>query len=346
MLNPNKHWPARSTDRRGRLLKRLKEVRSARAIALVQHHVADLSRQLEDLSDEQSRDVLRGELQQIQSSQTLERAHYYVDRLIRGLTEVRTPDVSDINLNRWKEYSDIHTDSLWIIPRRDSTGVHRADYWGNFVPQIPQQLMRRYTRPGEWVLDPFAGSGTTLVEAQRLGRNAVGVELRQDMVEHALRLVRGEPNPHGVRLEVVQGDSTCFDFAVLSESVQLAVLHPPYHDIIRFSDHPHDLSGCGSVEDFLDGLRRVVSGVDRVLDPGRYLGLVIGDKYHDGEWIPLGFLAMETIQALGYQLKSIVVKNFEDTAGKRNQKELWRYRALAGGFYVFKHEYVFVFRKR
>jgi hypothetical protein len=41
----------------------------------------------------------------------------------------------------------------------------------------------------------------------------------------------------------------------------------------------------------------------------------------------------------------IAVKNFEETRGKRNQKELWRYRALVGGFYVFKHEYIFIFQK-
>ena len=47
-----------------------------------------------------------------------------------------------------------------------------------------------------------------------------------------------------------------------------------------------------------------------------------------------------------FALKSIVVKNFEQTSAKRNQQELWKYRALAGGFYVFKHEYIFVFCKK
>jgi hypothetical protein len=47
-----------------------------------------------------------------------------------------------------------------------------------------------------------------------------------------------------------------------------------------------------------------------------------------------------------FMLKSIIVKNFEQTTGKRSQEELWKYRALVGGFYIFKHEYIFVFRKR
>jgi hypothetical protein len=56
---------------------------------------------------------------------------------------------------------------------------------------------------------------------------------------------------------------------------------------------------------------------------------------------------MQEVQQRGFTLKSIIVKNFEEgrTAGKRNQKELWRYRALAGGFYIFKHEYIFLFQK-
>ena len=61
-----------------------------------------------------------------------------------------------------------------------------------------------------------------------------------------------------------------------------------------------------------------------ILDRGRYLVLVIGDKYAQGDWIPLGFQAMNIVLAQGFALKSIVVKNFEGTTGKRAQKELWR----------------------
>ena len=82
-----------------------------------------------------------------------------------------------------------------------------------------------------------------------------------------------------------------------------------------------------------------------LLDKGRYFALVIGDKYSKGEWIPLGFYAMQEVLKRGYKLKSIIVKNFDETKGKMTQKELWRYRALAGGFYIFKHEYIFLFKK-
>ncbi|EQD57752.1 DNA methylase N-4/N-6 domain-containing protein [mine drainage metagenome] len=81
------------------------------------------------------------------------------------------------------------------------------------------------------------------------------------------------------------------------------------------------------------------------MDKGRYLALVIGDKYSKGEWIPLGFYAMNETMKAGFKLKSTIVKNFDITKGKQSQQELWRYRALLGGFYVFKHEYIFLFER-
>ena len=294
------------------------------------------------------RDVWLTELAQIQEARTLERARYYLRRLGKAAQGTRTGKINDINLLRWKEYDEILTDSLWLLDRRDSSGAHLGWYWGNFVPQIPRQLMLRYTKRGEWVLDPFAGSGTTLIECRRLGRNGLGVELNPDVAERARERVAAEPNPDGIASEIVVGDSCTLDFQALLrahgvDQVQLLLLHPPYHDIIRFSEDRRDLSRADSTEQFLEMFGQVVDRVTPCLQMGRYLALVIGDKYTRGEWIPLGFLCMQEVLRRGYTLKSIVVKNFQDTRGKRNQEELWRYRALAGGFYVFRHEYILLF---
>jgi DNA modification methylase len=292
-------------------------------------------------------------LAQIHAAHTLHRARYYIDRLIKSLTVERTSRINDLNLNRWKEYDDILTDSLWRVDRRDSSGVHTAGYWGNFIPQIPYQMMRRYTRAGDWVLDTFAGLGTTLIEGQRLGRNVIGIELQPDIADRARELVAAEASQDAPNVvsEIVTGDSTELDYVDLlaqygRESVQLVMMHPPYYDIIKFSEHTRDLSNAANVAAFLAMLRQVATRAAAVLDSGRFLVLVIGDKYERGEWIPLGFRAMDEILACGFMLKSIVVKNFEDTTGKRHQKELWRYRALLGGFYIFKHEYIFLLQKR
>ncbi|MDB5082820.1 MAG: methylase domain protein [Chloroflexi bacterium] len=303
-----------------------------------------------ELSEEMSLDYLLEELEQIAGAFTLDRARYYLNRLEKGLTKVRTGLINDINLNRWKEYRDINTDSLWILDRRDNSGVHTAQYWGNFVPQIPSQLMKRYTKKGDWVLDTFSGLGTTMIESQRLGRNGLGIELQAATAARSTALLEAEPNLHNVTNRVVVGDSAHLDYRRTLEdagakSAQLLIMHPPYYDIIKFSDDDADLSNAPSLESFLEMMGRVIDGAGEVLDRGRYLALVIGDKFSKGEWIPLGFMTMNEVQKRGFQLKSIIVKNFEHTAGKRNQQELWKYRALLGGFYIFKHEYIFLFKK-
>ena len=62
-----------------------------------------------------SQKYLFTQLEQIIESQTLERAKYYIERFEKSLTQVKTNKINDINLNRWKEYEDLRTDSLWII---------------------------------------------------------------------------------------------------------------------------------------------------------------------------------------------------------------------------------------
>jgi len=298
-----------------------------------------------------SKNYFIGEIEQILKTRALQRTHYYLNRLIKSYTENKTSKINDLNLNRWKEYDDVITDSLWIMEKRDKSGAHSAGYWGNFIPQIPNQFLRRYTKKGDWVLDPFLGSGTTLIECKRLGRNGIGIELNDDVIKLAKDNLIKEKKRSKVKTKVIKGDSRKVDLnselqKMKIDSVQFVLLHPPYWDIIKFSKKKNDLSNARSVEDFLEMFGNIVDNICGVLDKGRYLVVIIGDKYSDGEWIPLGFYTMQEVMKRGYKLKSTIVKNFDTTKGKMNQKELWRYRALAGGFYIFKHEYIFLFQKR
>jgi DNA modification methylase len=264
-----------------------------------------------------------------------------------------TPPYSDIDLDRWRDYDHVWTDSLWIIDSRDSSGGHQLDYHGNFVPQIATQAFLRYSKENEIVLDPFLGSGTSAVEAERRDRRLIGVELKEDLVD----AVREKIAPHllGHRICLLQGDATSAETAdrvrselqaMDAEHAQLLILHPPYHDIIRFSDRPEDLSNAADLESFLAMFEAAARPGFELLEPGRFAVLVVGDKYTQGELIPLGFRCMERMERVGFRPKAIVVKNIEgNERGKGRSSNLWRYRALRGGFYIFKHEYVMVFRK-
>jgi len=261
---------------------------------------------------------------------------------------------NDIDLKKWKEYPDILTDSLWLFPERDSTGMHTPEYWGNFIPQIASQAILRFTRKGETVLDGFLGLGTTLIECRKLGRNGVGIELIPWVTEKAKWYIEMETNTYNVVTRVISGDSRLPEARKKAryalgkcgtKKAQLLILHPPYHDIITFSDLEADLSNASSEADFYCQFETVLENLSPLLEDNRYLVLIIGDKYSRGEWVPLGFRTMDRVLKHGYKLKSICIKDIQENRGKRNQHNLWRYRALKLGFYVFKHEYIMFFQK-
>ena len=85
---------------------------------------------------------------------------------------------TEINMEDWKQ-SDINVDSLWLIPERAKGGKHKNVYHGNFIPQVPNQLIRRYTSPGDTVLELLSGSGTTLLESESLQRDYIGFDINE-----------------------------------------------------------------------------------------------------------------------------------------------------------------------
>lgn len=263
----------------------------------------------------------------------------------------------DLDLKNWKEYPELITDSLWSLGSRSRSSVHKGDYHGNFVPQIPEQVLRRFTRANDVVLDLFCGMATTLIECRRLGRHGVGVELQQTICEQAQERLDGAGNPQEVETSIVCGDSACPTVVgkvkkalegLGREDVDHVLLHPPYWDIITFTDgeDERDLSSFETLEGFLESFEAVVRNGIELLKPGHFMTLVIGDKYGGGEWVPLAFECMDVMRSCGLKLRAINIKDIqgnEKAKGKNNN--LWRYRALRNGLYVFKHEYVMIFKK-
>ena len=94
------------------------------------------------------------------------------------------PKYNDIDTKKWQEYTDILTNSFWFF-HRENSGIHNASYHGNFIPQVPRQLFTRYTKKGDWILDPFMGSGTTGVAAIKLGRKFVGIDVEKQYIDLA-----------------------------------------------------------------------------------------------------------------------------------------------------------------
>ncbi len=265
-----------------------------------------------------------------------------------------TTAYNDIKLKDWRNYKHIETGTLWNFQSRDNTNGHSYDYHGNYIPQIATQLLERYTKAGDVVLDMFLGSGTTAIEALNMGRRCIGVEIQKEMCDYVSDKFSREALNKSVK--IINGDSSKEEVkkhisatlkGLEEEKAQFLMLHPPYADIIQFSELDGDLSTLKKTEDFLEEFKKVAQNGYDCLEKKRFAALIIGDKYTNGELIPLGSMCMEKMKEVGFMLKAVIVKNIEgNEKAKGKNANLWHYRALAGGFYIFKHEYIYLFQKK
>lgn len=266
---------------------------------------------------------------------------------------IKTTAYNDINLKQWRNYSHVKTDTLWEFPSRLKEHGHSNEYHGNYIPQIAQQLYERYTKKNDVVLDLFFGSGTSGIEAINMQRRCIGVELKDELAE--LVSQKFTPKQLVTDVNIICGDSAS-DIAkekikarldiMGEEQAQFLILHPPYDDIIKFSDKKEDLSNCATTEEFYDMFEKVAKNGYDLLEKGRFAALIIGDSYKNSEIQPLGFRCMERMNRLGFITKAIIVKDIQgNERAKGKTANLWRYRALAGGFNIFNHEYVMIFQK-
>ena len=272
---------------------------------------------------------------------------------LKIVKEKKTKPYSDIDLNNWKDYGYIKTDTWWEFASRDNSHGHSNEYHGNYIPQIAQQLYERFTKKGDIVLDLFLGSGTSAIEALNMDRRCIGVELKPEQVE----IVKNKFSSKELVTEVnlICADSASIEVkekiqarldVMREEKAQFLMLHPPYDDIIKFSDRKEDLSNCSSTQEFYELFKQVAQNGYDMLEEGRFAALIIGDKYANGEIVPLAADCDAKMREIGFKMKAVIVKNMEgNERAKGKTANLWRYRALNGGFYIFKHEYIYVFQK-
>ena len=272
---------------------------------------------------------------------------------LRVVEKPKTTSYNDIDLKNWKLYSHIKTGSLWEFASRDKTNGHSYDYHGNYIPQIATQLFERFTKKNDVILDLFFGSGTSGIEALNMERRCIGVELKQDMVDYVSS--KFSKKELVTDINIICGDSTTDEAKekvqarleiMGKKQAQFVVLHPPYDDIIKFSDRKEDLSNCKTTEEFYDLFEKVAKNAYDLLEKGRFAALIIGDEYKNSRVVPLGFECMKRMENVGFITKAIVVKNIVgNEKAKGKTANLWRYRALAGGFNIFEHEYIMTFVK-
>jgi DNA modification methylase len=107
------------------------------------------------------------------------------------------------------------------------------DHGATFPEKLASRLITMYSRPGDLVLDPFVGTGTTLEACVSAGRNGIGIELNETFCRAAQRTIR--PAGEGTMIEVINDDCRNLARHVENGSVQLMITSPPYADFIQKS---------------------------------------------------------------------------------------------------------------
>lgn len=190
------------------------------------------------------------------------------------------------------------------------------------------------------VLDQFAGGGTTLVEAKLLNRDIIGVDMNDIALERCRDKTAFEHEGANGKVYIHKGDARNLDF-IPDNSIDLICTHPPYADIIKYSeDIPEDLSLL-KVKDFLEEMKSVAAESFRVLKKGKYCAVLMGDTRQKGCMIPMSFEVMKTFQNAGFTLKELIIKE------QHNCKATgyWKTNSVKYNFLLIAHEYLFVFRK-
>lgn len=247
-------------------------------------------------------------------------------------------------IKAWEGDEELQRATVWKFGRRGTWAVHDGRYRGNWPPQVPNNIIRRYSSEGELVLDPFVGGGTTVIESWLLGRRSIGL----DVSPHALSITRKriaemeENAPKGkldpsLRPTIYQGDARDLSF-LKNESIDLLCAQPPYLNALRYTKYsPNDLSHLKDEKEFCKEFKIVAQESFRVLKKGKICAVQIGDTRKDGDLVPLGFLILRELLAAGFKIKDIVIKlQYADrsVAFYRNLKAL-----------RIAHEYIFVMKK-
>jgi len=258
------------------------------------------------------------------------------------LVKNKTSDYSckKLNIRLWEpENFSLETTTVWSFPNRGDWATHNGKYRGNWSPFIPRNVILRYSKEGETVLDQFVGSGTTLVETMLLNRKGIGVDINPEAVNLTKNNINFN-NENCGKAEVHIGDARNLEF-INDESIDLICTHPPYSNIIKYSeDIEGDLSHC-DINDFYKEMGKVAIECYRILKKGKFCAILIGDTRRKGHIIPIGFNIMETFLQAGFKLKEIVIKEQHNCSSTG----YWRNQSIKYNFLLIAHEYLFIFRK-
>ncbi len=218
-----------------------------------------------------------------------------------------------------------------------------GDYPTKILPQVMGEFIERFSKEGDIVLDPFAGSGTVAVESAMRKRISINSDINThaiDIAKDKIKRLNASMFKNGYESKQILLIADARRIPMKDESVDLIITDIPYADMIKYSDHPLDLSNIENYDEFLEEIGKAFMEMHRVLKRDKYCVIFVADYRiaRSRMILPIHSDVILLMQNLGFVLFDLYV---------------WRYYR-SGGFRPFGsppyqamnvHSYVLVFYK-
>lgn len=218
----------------------------------------------------------------------------------------------------------LESTTLWDYPRQSYGKTQKGSnkYAGVTPAFIIYNMIKRYTEPGGLVLDPMAGSGTSIDVCIEEGRKCIAYDISP------------------TRPDIVQNDARKLPLA--DDSIDMIFIDSPYGDNIDYNDYPGNIGKISAEnDDFYKALDKVMSECRRVLKPGKVIGWLIGDQWVKKKFTPVGFRVYHDLSKYFDTVDIVSVARRSQTSNTG----MWHNRALRFNFYLRGFKYLFIMKK-
>jgi DNA modification methylase len=219
----------------------------------------------------------------------------------------------------------LESTTLWDFPTQNYGDMPHGDNKFNGVTPafVIWNLLQRYTKEGDLVVDPMCGSGTAIDVAKELGRKVIGYDI----------------SPY--RKDIIQNDAR--KIPLKDDSVDFVFIDSPYSDNVKYSDHPECIGKIPCTDErFFNELEKVAKEIHRILKSDKYMAWLIGDHWRKQTgYIPVGFKVYDMLSKLFNPVDVICVVRRNQTSNTG----LWHKRAREFNFYLRGFKYLFIMQK-
>ena len=219
----------------------------------------------------------------------------------------------------------LQTTTLW-----EYTSQHYGDaeqgskeYIGATPSYIIWNLLERYTRKNDLVVDPMCGSGTTIDVARDLGRRALGYDVAP------------------FRKDIFRADAR--KLPLENEKADFVFVDPPYSTHIDYSNEPGCIGKLDALtSDYYIAMEKAIQEMHRILRPKRYMALYVSDSWQKKKpFAPIGFHLFAILEKYFEPVDVIAVVRHNKTLKRRH----WHTEAIAGNYFLRGFNYLFIMRK-